>query len=68
MAMRPDIIRIRHCMKRIAHMLNLVVEEMDDLCDAIGIIEETRENKNLDKEVDAVGGENGACQRGEEKT
>ena len=68
MAIRPDVSRIRHCMKRIAHMLDLVVEEMDDLCDAIGIIEETHENKDLDKEVAAVGDEIGACQRSEEKT
>ena len=31
--------RIRHCMKRIAHLLGILKEEMDDLCNALEITE-----------------------------
>ena len=31
--------RTLHCIKRIAHLLGLLKEEMEDLCDALGIID-----------------------------
>lgn len=35
--MADNKVRIKHCLKRIAHLLGVLKEEMDDLCDALGI-------------------------------
>lgn len=35
--------RILHCLKRIAHMLGLLKEEMDELFDALEIKEEEKD-------------------------
>jgi len=45
MANSEDKKRIMHCMKRIAHLLGVLKEEMDDLCDALGIGEEEKDDR-----------------------
>lgn len=37
--MKQRMERILHCVKRIAHLLGIVKEEFDDLCDALGVKE-----------------------------
>ena len=38
-------IRIRHVIKRIAHLLGILKEEMDDLCDALNIGKEEKKDE-----------------------
>ncbi len=40
-----DYPRLKHCVKRIAHLLLLMTEEFDDFCDALGITTEGEEVK-----------------------
>jgi hypothetical protein len=42
--LKQDKMRIRHCIKRIAHLLGLLKEEMDDLCDALNITKDEEDD------------------------